>query len=113
MDSILDTIKKLLGIDPSYTAFDTDIIVGINAAINVMTQLGIGTDVGFVVTSSTDKWSDFLPANVPLEMAKQYVYLKTKLIFDPPSSSFATESIKNTISEYEWRMNVQVDKGVE
>lgn len=110
MDSILDTTKKLLGLAPEYTPFDADVMVGINAALMTLTQLGVGPDEGFVITGSDETWTDFLgEERYDLEGIKQYVYLKTRLTFDPPSNGSVMDAMKNTISELEWRLNVRVD----
>ena len=107
--SILNTIKKMLGLDANYTAFDTDIIVHINSALMTLTQLGVGSPSGFSITSSLATWQDFIGTTTDLEAIKSFVYLKTRLAFDPPATSFVLEAIKAMISEYEWRINVQVD----
>ena len=107
--SILNTIKKMLGLDANYTAFDTDIIVHINSALMTLTQLGVGSPSGFSITSSLATWQDFIGTASDLEAIKSFVYLKTRLAFDPPATSFVLEAIKAMINEYEWRINVQVD----
>ena len=110
-DSILITIKKLLGIAEDDTSFDTDVIININMALNVLLQLGVGPENGFSITGNTETWSDYIDDMSKLEMVKTYIYLKVKLIFDPPQSSRVIESIENQIKELEWRANVQVDPG--
>ena len=82
MDSILDSIKKLFGISETDTSFDVDIIIGINTALSVLTQLGAGPEAGFSISNNGDIWSDFILDMSQLEMIKTYVYLKTKMIFD-------------------------------
>lgn len=109
MNSILDDIKKMLGIDSGYDAFDVDIITNINTAIMSLTQFGIGPSVGFRVTGSTENWDALLTNDTFVEGAKTFVYLKVKLAFDPPTSSFAVEAIKEQILELSWRLMVQVD----
>ena len=111
MDSILTSIKKLLGITEEYTHFDPDIITHINSAFFTLTQLGVGPSEGFSIKNSSATWGDFLSnANSKnLEAVKSYVYLKVKLLFDPPLTSSVTEAIKSQISEYEWRLNVEAD----
>ncbi len=104
--SILNTIKKMLGIDPTYTAFDTDVIVNINSAISTLTQLGIGPAVGFSVEDDTTTWAAFLGTDLQLSSVKSYIYLRVRLIFDPPGTSFHLEAIKGQIAELEWRLNV-------
>lgn len=108
-ESILTTIKKMLGIVEDYEAFDEDIIVNINTVFMTLNQIGVGPEEGFAITSKHSKWSDFIKEDKKLESVKTYIYLKVKLIFDPPSSSFVLESMKNNIAELEWRLNVQAD----
>lgn len=109
MDSILTTIKKLLGITSEYTHFDADIIMHINSVFSILQQLGVGPVEGFSITDSSSKWSDYIDDAKNIEMVKTYVYMKVKLMFDPPLSSTAVDAIKNQIAELEWRLNVAVD----
>lgn len=109
MDSILTSIKKLLGIEEEYTQFDTDIIVGINSALMTLSQLGVGLTTSFMITDKTSTWVDFLGDKNDIEGVKLHVYLKTRLSFDPPSNSFLIDAIKEQIKELEWRLNVQVE----
>jgi hypothetical protein len=109
MESILTTIKKMLGIAEDYTHFDVDIIIHINSAFLALTQMGIGPDVGFSIKSSDDKWTDFIPENPRLEAIKTYIYLKVKLIFDPPTSSAFLEAMKRSIDEFEFRISIEPD----
>ena len=104
MKSILITIKKMLGIDKDCDDFDTDLIININTIINILEQVGIGKP-GFVITGETETWDDFLDDN-KIELVKSYIYLRVKLLFDPPASSSITECIKSNISELEWRMSI-------
>lgn len=110
-ESILDYVKKLLGIQKDYTHFDPDVIYGINAAFAVLTQLGVGPEEGFMIIDDTAKWNDFVSDTFRLSLIKPYIYLKTKLLFDPPSSSTLTDVMKATITEYEWRLFVGSDGG--
>lgn len=109
MDSILTSIKKLLGIDEEYTQFDNDIIMHINTVFLNLTQLGVGPEEGFLIEDDTATWDDFIGDSNQLQAVKTYVYLKVKLLFDPPLSSSVIESINRIISELEWRLNVAVD----
>ena len=109
MDSILTSIKKLLGIDEEYTQFDSDIIMHINTVFLNLTQLGVGPAEGFLIEDDSATWNDFIGDSNQLQAVKTYVYLKVKLLFDPPLSSSVTESINRIISELEWRLNVAVD----
>lgn len=112
-DSILTSIKKLLGIASDYQQFDTDIIMNINSSFAVLNQLGVGPEGGFTISDSSTTWNEFLGDNKKLEMAKMYCYLRCRLIFDPPQSSAVTESINNTIHELEWRLTVVTDEASE
>lgn len=111
MESILTSIKKMLGIDEEYTHFDADIIMHINSVLMILTQLGVGPAEGFVIEDDTSTWVDFIPeANAAqLHAVKSYIYMKVKLIFDPPLSSAVIESMNRQISEFEWRLNTAVD----
>lgn len=115
-DSILLTIKKMLGIGEEYTNFDTDIIVHINTAIMVLRQLGVGPqDKAFTISSKDDKWSDFINDKDDLEGTKTYIYLKVRMVFDPPQHGPTQEAFKESIKEYEWRLSHQAEmneKGV-
>lgn len=113
MDSILTSIKKLLNVDEDFEAFDTDIIININMALNVLLQLGVGPKTGFSITDKTAVWSDFISDMSKLEMVKTFVYLKCRLVFDPPYNAAAITAIENQINELTWRINVQVDPGEE
>lgn len=109
-DSILNDIKKLLGIMESYEHFDVDIIIHINTAFSTLTQLGVGPSDGFSITNKTETWADFIGDDyLKFQSVKTYIYLKVRMIFDPPSNSSATEAIKSTISELEWRLNINAE----
>lgn len=108
MDSILTSIKKLLGIEVDYTHFDDDIIIHINGVFSDLTDIGVGPSEGFLIKDATSVWSDFLPEIPPalFELVKRYIYLKVKLIFDPPLNSSVTESINKQIAEAEFRLHI-------
>ena len=108
-ESILTSIKKLLGIADEYEHFDLDIIMHINSVLSILTQIGAGPSEGFSITDKTAVWSDFISDPKDLHMVKSYVYLKVRLMFDPPTSSATIESMNRMISEYEWRINLAVD----
>lgn len=108
-DSIVATIKKMLGLEDDYTPFDTDVIVNINAALMTLTQLGIGPKEGFTVTDYSQTWSDFVTNEVQLGAVKTYVYLKVKMIFDPPTNSYVMDAMKQQAEEIGWRLNVQAE----
>lgn len=105
MDSILTSIKKMLGIDEGYKHFDPDIIMHINSVFMVLTQLGVGPSDGFTIEDDLSTWTDFVPNNSMIEAVKSYTYMKVKLMFDPPSSSYVIESYNRSINEFEWRLN--------
>lgn len=108
MESILTSIKKLLGISEEYEHFDSDIIMHINSALMILTQLGVGPAEGFMIEDSTSTWIDFLGDKTNLEAVKSYIYLRVKLLFDPPNSA-VIESINRQITELEWRLNVNAE----
>lgn len=110
-DSILKTIKSMLGPDSDYEAFDTDIIIHINSALATLTQVGIGRAKGFRITGPSETWSDFLGDAEDLDSAKTYVYCKVKMVFDPPTNSSLSTAMKELCQELEWRLNVAVDPG--
>lgn len=109
MESILTSIKKLLGITEEYEQFDTDIIIHINSVFMTLTQLGVGPSEGFNIKDKTTTWDEFVAENQNLESVKSYVYMKVKLLFDPPLSSVVTESYNRLINEFEWRLNVNAE----
>ncbi len=109
MESILTSIKKLLGIAEDYTHFDPDIIVHINSAFSVLTQLGVGPTEGFSIEDDQSVWSDFVTDDSKIKFIKTFIHLKVKLYFDPPLSTAAIESTNNLIKELEWRIQVAVD----
>lgn len=105
MDSILTSVKKLIGIAEDDDAFDTDVIMHINSSFLVLSQLGVGPDEGFYINDDTAVWTDFIPDNMLLlNYVKTFVYLKAKLVFDPPSSSIAVQSMQEMVREHEWRI---------
>lgn len=111
MDSILLSIKRLLGVSEDCEHFDDEIIMHINSVLVILNQLGVGPPGGFIVTDTRQTWSIFVPNRTDIEFIKTYVFMKVKLIFDPPQSSSAIESMNRVISELEWRINVAVDPG--
>jgi len=109
--SILTSIKKLLGMEEEYIHFDTDIIIHINSVFRKLTDLGVGPAAGFSIQDKTTTWTDYLGTNVNFEDVKTYMYLKVKLIFDPPATSFVIESMNRQIAEYEWYLNNRAEGG--
>lgn len=108
-DSILVTIKKMLGLEECYTPFDTDVRVLINSAIMSLTQLGVGPKEGFIVSDYNERWSDFITNEVKLGAVKTYIYLKVKMLFDPPTNSYVMDAMKQQAEEIGWRLNVQAE----
>ena len=108
-DSILDSVKKDLGITVEYTHFDPDIIMGINTSLSILNQLGVGPAEGFSITDRTAVWSDFLDNETKLEFVKSYISKKTKQLFDPPQTGPLAEALDKVLKELEWRINVAVD----
>lgn len=106
MESILTSIKKLLGIEEEYEHFDADIIIHINSTFSILNQIGVGPENGFTITDKSATWDQYSLDVLSVELTKQFVYLKVKLIFDPPLSSAVMESIKQSISELEWRLSI-------
>lgn len=108
-DSILLSTKKSLGLDPSMTHFDSDIMMCINSALNILTQYGVGPIEGFSIDSEKTTWEEFIGEETRLNMVKSYIYLKTKVMFDPPTVGALVSSYSEQIKELEWRISVQVD----
>ena len=109
MENILDSIKKLLGIDEADLNFDQELIMHINSVFMVLNQLGVGPVGGFKISSNEETWTDFVGARLDLESVKSYIYLKVRLLFDPPQNSFLVGSIEKQIEEHEWRLLAQVE----
>lgn len=110
MESILTSIKKMLGITEKYTHFDEDIIMHINSVFMILTQIGIGPETGFRIEDDLATWEEFTSDNIMLESVKSYMYLKVKSLFDPSASSAVTSSYDRLINELEWRLHVAADK---
>lgn len=107
--SILNSIKKLIGIAKDDNNFDTDIIIHINSVFMTLNQLGVGPPEGFKIEDDTTEWTDFISDTKRIEAIKTYIYLKVKLIFDPPLNSAVIETYKQQIAELEWRINVEAE----
>ena len=107
MESILTSIKKMLGIAEEYTHFDADIIMHINSVFMTLTQLGVGPSSGFYIEDETTEWTEFIPDVTKLQAVKSYIYLKVRLLFDPSSLGSATlAAYERQIQELEWRLNI-------
>lgn len=109
MESILISIKKLLGIAEECCDFDTDIIIHINSAFMILTQLGVGPTNGFNIRDNQALWSDFISDDTRLDAIRSYVYLKVRTMFDPPQSSSLLDAIKQNLSELEWRLTIAAE----
>lgn len=109
MESILISIKKLLGIAEEYEHFDEDIVMHINSVFLILTQLGVGPKEGFTIEDESASWIDFIEDPTQLQAVKSYMYMKVKLLFDPPLSSAVIESTNRLISELEWRLIVAAE----
>lgn len=109
MESILTSIKKMLGPSGDYTHFDPDIIMHINSVFMVLRQIGIGPKEGFFIEDDSACWSDFSDDLLTVHTVKTYIYLKVKLVFDPPQSATHMKALEQSIAEHEWRLNVEVD----
>lgn len=104
--SILNQVKKVIGFDEDYVAFDADLIIFINSAISTLTQLGVGPTEGFQIEGSNEQWSEFVGEDVMYNMVRTYIYLRVRLLFDPPQTSYAIESLKKQVDEIEWRLEI-------
>lgn len=107
--SILTSTKKILGIDESYEAFDLDILTHINSVFSTLAQLGVGPENGYMIEDKADLWTDFLLDDLKINNVKTYVFLRVRLLFDPPATSFHLTALNEQIKELEWRLNVTVD----
>ena len=105
--SILKSIKKLLGIPEDYNVFDTDVVTYINSAFSTLTQLGVGPAGGFMIEDDSSEWADFLADETQLNSVKTYVALKTRQLFDPPTTSYLISAMNDQVRELEWRLNVR------
>lgn len=109
MTGILESIKALLGIETSVTHFDNELIILINSAFMTMMQIGVGPTDGFVIVGTDEVWTDFLGDRKDLEMVKNFIFLKVKIIFDPPTNSAVLDAYERVLKEYEWRLLTIVD----
>ena len=113
-ESILQTIKQMIGLDTDDNSFNTDLIIHINSVFFILYQLGVGPDPPFSIVTGTETWTDFLGEDESkFEAVKTYVYMKTRIVFDPPTNATIMESLKSAISEYEFRLNVECSKYLE
>ena len=108
-ESILVSIKKLIGLAPEDTSFDIDLITHINSAIDVLLEVADG----FYLDDEDKTWDDMLPSSAKLQLVKSYLYLKVKKWFDPPQNGTTMQALDSSIAELEWRINVTVDPDTE
>lgn len=111
IQSILTSTKKTLGLDESYTAFDHDIITHINSVFSTLHQLGIGPPEGYMIEDATNVWSEFMGTDAPMNAVKTYMYLRVRLLFDPPPTGYLVDSMQKQIEQMEWRLNVEREGG--
>jgi hypothetical protein len=104
-NSILISTKKVLGIADDYTAFDIDIIMHINSVFSMLTQMGVGPAEGFFIEDDTAEWGDYIANDNVYNMIRSYMFLKVRMLFDPPSTSFLVTAMEKQIGEYEWRIS--------
>lgn len=109
-DSILATIKQMLGLTDETDAFNTELVMHINSVFTILNQLHIGSDEGFMITDFSETWEQFVPDVTLATMVREFVYLKVRMIFDPPASSVVADAYNQRIAELEWRMNIQAER---
>ena len=109
MESILTSIKKLLGIPEDCVDFDTDIVIDINSVFQILGQIGLNPDVNYSISDKTATWNDYLQGRCDVEMVKTYVYKTVRLMFEPPINTAVMQAVKENIAELEWRINAAVD----
>lgn len=109
MDSILSTIKRLLSIDETSTDFDQELIVFINSAMGILHMFGVGSATVYSITDKTTTWTQFLGASKDLELVKSYIYMKVRLVFDPPTPAYVLTAFQEAVSEYEFRLSMKVE----
>ena len=111
--SILLSVKKMLGPSADYDVFDPELIIYINSVFGTLHQLGVGPEEKFVITGDSELWSDFTTEGEEIEEVKSYMYLRVRLLFDPPSSSFVLSSFKEQIKELEWRLQCKAEEVID
>lgn len=102
--SILTEIKKMIGFEQDYTVFDTDLIIQINSCFSTLRSLGVGPDEGFIITGTSETWSSYTIDQAHLANVKNFVFMKTKMVFDRPETSYAISAMERNIKEIEWRL---------
>lgn len=107
MESILNSVKKVIGIDKDYEAFDIDILMHINTAFFTLMQLGVGPDEGFRIEDADTTWTEYLGSDLNLEAVKSYVFVRVRLLFDRPETSYGIQALERQVNELEWRLEVE------
>lgn len=110
-DSILLTIKDMLGLSKTYPAYNTDVIRNINGSLFTLMQNGVGPSTGFRITGESETWNDYIGDRKDLDAVVNYIYIKARIVFDPPTSSAVLQALKEEASEYLYRLNTQVEFG--
>jgi hypothetical protein len=109
MESILASVKQQLGITPDNEDFDNQIIMHINSVFMILTQLGVGPSEGFIIEDDSSTWDEFIANPMELQGVKSYIFMKVKLLFDPPDRSGVLSAYNDLIKEFEWRLNADAD----
>lgn len=108
-DSVLNSVKRGLGVGTDYDPFDAELIMHINSVFSTLHQLGVGPEDPFSISGESDVWSTFIGENKTIESVKTYVYAKVRLIFDPPTTSYGIQAFEKMCTEFEWRLNVEAE----
>ena len=109
-ESILDSIKLILGVDTEYDVFDSEILMAINSSFMSLTQLGLGPAEGFKVPNKATTWADILGTRQDLESVRSYIGIKSRILFDPPTNSYIMQALNNAATELEWRIRTQLEE---
>lgn len=109
-ESVLNSIKKLHGISEDDTSFDTDLIIHINSTLMALNQIGLGPVEGFFIEDSTTTWLEFVENRFIAEAVASYVYVKVRLVFDPPASPTVVDALRSSAKENEWRIAEWVEQ---
>ena len=109
-ESILTSIKKLLGLTEEDESFDEDLIMHINSVFTILNQLGVGPNEIYSIDNTEDTWTEFTNNGIEMKMVRSYMYMKVKLMFDPPSNSFTVKSMEAQVQEYEWRLKTMAEE---
>ena len=112
-ESILSTIKAMLDIDLDDTSFDVDVITNINSAFSSLNLIGVGPTLGYSIAGLDETWSDFIGDNNRLMGVKTYIYMKAKLIFDPPNNSFKVAAMERQLEESGWTLGIQSEESID